>query len=64
MLRKIIFVLILCFVSESICAIFEWKQLDFVFPSPAERQKAINEKRFNGTNCFPLDMDVQYQSKF
>lgn len=40
----------------------QWKSLDFVFPSPKEREDAIASRRFIPTNCIPLDMDVDYNS--
>lgn len=61
MLLKTSLILVLCFLRNHFCAIHEWKQLDFLFPNPAEREQAIREKRFNGTNCFPIDTDVHHQ---
>lgn len=39
----------------------EWKQLDFNFPSLAIRQDAIARGLFVQKNCFPIDVDVDYQ---
>jgi hypothetical protein len=39
---------------------FEWKSIDFVFPSNAERDAAIRENRYFFPNCTPIDVDVHY----
>ncbi|XP_065091657.1 major royal jelly protein 1-like [Ochlerotatus camptorhynchus] len=40
----------------------QWKSLDFVFPTPKDRENAISSRRFIPENCIPLDMDVDYNS--
>ncbi|XP_055591647.1 protein yellow-like [Uranotaenia lowii] len=42
--------------------VVRWKSLDFVFPSPREREQALASGRFIPENCIPLDMDVDYNS--
>lgn len=42
----------------------EWKRIDYIFPSNAEKQNAINEGRFYFQNCTPIDVDVQILSEF
>ncbi|XP_026317569.1 protein yellow-like [Hyposmocoma kahamanoa] len=37
--------------------LYRWKQIDFVYPSTAERQMAINNGLFNQTNVIPLGVE-------
>lgn len=47
--------------SSALVSIKEWKQLDFNFPSQQIRQDAIARGLFVQRNCFPIDVDVDYQ---
>lgn len=41
-----------------------WRQMDFVFPSPAIRQQAINDGSFVASNVIPIDVAVDYKGNF
>lgn len=40
---------------------FAWKEVDFAFPTPEDREKAINSKKFIPSNTLPLGVDVSVQ---
>uniref|UniRef100_T1E2M1 Putative yellow salivary protein n=1 Tax=Psorophora albipes TaxID=869069 RepID=T1E2M1_9DIPT len=40
----------------------QWNSLDYVFPTPQDREQAITSRRFIPDNCIPIDMDVDYNS--
>lgn len=42
----------------------EWKKLDFKFPSQAVRDEALASSQWVPENAFPIDVDVDYYSKF
>lgn len=42
--------------------IFEAKTLDYAYPTPQDRQKAINDRSFIPGNGLPIDTDIQYYS--
>ena len=41
---------------------YVWKQVDFAFPTPEDREQAINTKRFIPSNTLPLGLDVSKNS--
>lgn len=42
----------------------EWKQIDYNYPSDAERQRAIKSEEFVPSNPLPIDADVFYGRKY
>lgn len=38
----------------------DWKQLDFSFPTPRDRDAAVKKGLFVASNVFPIDVDVDY----
>lgn len=52
---------IACQQQSSMNIIKEWRQLDFLFPSPTIRADAINRKLFVPANAFTIDVDFDYQ---
>lgn len=38
--------------------IYEWKQLDYQFPSPQARQEALDSKAFIPENNMPMGLEV------
>lgn len=63
MLLRIGLIVTLCLIQFSYCTIYEWKQIEFVWPSDSERQAALREGRYNATNILPFDIDIQYRGK-
>ncbi|XP_055635772.1 protein yellow-like isoform X2 [Toxorhynchites rutilus septentrionalis] len=49
-------------VGKQLKWVTQWKSLDFVFPTPKDREDALASGRFVPENCIPLDMDVDYNS--
>ncbi|XP_045497878.1 protein yellow [Colias croceus] len=43
---------------EQLDIIYEWKQLDFAFPSPAARQQALDNGSFIPKNNIPMGLEV------
>lgn len=43
---------------DNLNVVFEWKQIDFDFPTDAERQEAIARKEFIPANNLPLGLEV------
>lgn len=44
--------------NDNLRVAFEWKQLDFAFPSPEARQEAIDSREFVPENNLPLGLEV------
>ncbi|CAH2048258.1 unnamed protein product, partial [Iphiclides podalirius] len=38
--------------------VYEWKQLDFQFPTPEDRQQAVESGAFVPENCMPMGVEV------
>lgn len=43
--------------------VITWKQLDFEFPSIAERNNAIRDRKFIPENCAPIDTDIDHRGR-
>lgn len=43
--------------------VIAWKQLDFEFPSIAERNNAIRDRKFIPENCVPIDTDIDHRGR-
>lgn len=70
---KILFIIALycCYINnqkiyaqKSLLSIYEWKELEFGFPSAAEEQSAIIRGTYIRGNSVPIDVDVDYRSLF
>lgn len=47
--------------NDKLRTVFEWKDLEYEFPTEAERQAALNNKLYIPHNGIPIDVDVQYK---
>ena len=52
------------FAQSEFKMVAQWKQMDFVFPTPQARQMAIMKKQFVMGNAVPLDAEVHYRGNF
>lgn len=48
--------------NDKLRTIFEWKDLEYGFPTEADRQYALNNQLYVPHNGVPIDVDVQYKS--
>lgn len=50
--------------NDKLKTVFEWKDLEYGFPSEADRQYALNNKYYVPHNGLPIDVDVHYKGGF
>lgn len=41
--------------------LYQWKEMDFEFPSPEDRENAILNNVYIPGNAVPIDVDVDYR---
>lgn len=49
--------------SLSLEPVRDWRQLDFSFPTPRDRDAALKKGLFVPANVFPIDVDVDYHGE-
>lgn len=47
--------------TDKLKTIFEWKDLEYGFPTEADRQNALNNQLYVPHNGIPIDVDVHYK---
>ncbi|CAD7090714.1 unnamed protein product [Hermetia illucens] len=53
-------VLSVCVANRDLRVVVEWKEMEFSFPTEADRSQAIKDGRYVRGNSVPIDVDVHY----
>lgn len=49
--------------NDKLRTVFEWKDLEYGFPTEADRQQALNNQLYVPHNGVPIDVDVHYKGE-
>lgn len=49
--------------NDKLRTAFEWKDLEYAFPSEGERQQALNNQHYIPHNGIPIDVDIHYKGE-